>query len=162
MRATILRSRSRCRHHMFRPGEGAKARLPSQRWRLIIQSGLASGLVLLASCSGRAPSVDQGRLLYNANGCGSCHGSSGRGDGPLAATLDVRPANLREPAQFQRGASEVEIARILAEGVVNPQVAASHLHHNHHELAMPKFDHLSDTERRSIALYVISMQANTN
>ena len=32
------------------------------------------------------------------------------------------------------------------------------LHHTHHELLMPKFDHLTKTERRSIALYVISLR----
>jgi hypothetical protein len=36
------------------------------------------------------------------------------------------------------------------------------LHQTHHELLMPKFDHLSENERRSIALYVISLRANND
>ena len=32
------------------------------------------------------------------------------------------------------------------------------LQQTHHELLMPKFDHLTDTERQSIALYVISLR----
>ena len=42
------------------------------------------------------------------------------------------------------------------------QGSSPQLHENHHDLAMPKFDHLSEVERRSIALYVISMQKNDN
>jgi high-affinity iron transporter len=102
--------------------------------------------------------VDQGRALYQANGCASCHGASGRGDGPLAANLSPSPANLRDPANFKKGASEVEIAKTLAEGVAGTHGSAPQFQHNHHDLAMPKFDHLSELERRSIALYVISMQ----
>jgi high-affinity iron transporter len=114
------------------------------------------------SCSGPAPSVDQGKLLYQENGCATCHGASGRGDGPLAGNLIAAPANLRDPAHFKNGASEMEIAKTLAEGMVDAQVSTPELHHNHHDLAMPKFDHLSELERRSIALYVITMQENKN
>jgi hypothetical protein len=32
------------------------------------------------------------------------------------------------------------------------------LHHTHHELSMPSFAHLTELERRSIALYVISLR----
>ena len=66
------------------------------------------------------------------------------------------------PLISNAGASEVEIARTLAEGVHDMQGSTPQLHENHHDLAMPKFDHLSEVERRSIALYVISMQKNDN
>jgi copper(I)-binding protein/mono/diheme cytochrome c family protein len=120
-------------------------------------SGLGSLIVFLAACSGLMPSVLEGRALYQANGCTSCHGPSGHGDGPLAATLPSSPADLRYPASFIRGAGESEIAKTLAEGV---SVAGSvpQLHHTHHELSMPRFAHLSEHERRSIALYVISLR----
>jgi mono/diheme cytochrome c family protein len=132
----------------------------AQRWRLLFRTGVAGSFALLVSCSG--PSVDQGKLLYRANGCGSCHGADGRGDGPLAATLRSSPANLRDAAQFKKGISEADIARTLAEGILDAKGSTPQLHHNHHELAMPKFDHLSERERRSIALYVISIQENKN
>jgi mono/diheme cytochrome c family protein len=35
--------------------------------------------------------------------CGACHGASARGDGPLAADLKVRPANLTEIAKRNGG-----------------------------------------------------------
>lgn len=132
------------------------------RLRPLLLAGLAVSFFWIASCSGLFPSVDQGKLLYRENGCASCHGASGRGDGPLTANLNIKPANLRDPAHFKRGASEIEIAKTLAEGIHDMQGSTPQLHENHHDLAMPKFDHLSEVERRSIALYVISMQKNEN
>jgi copper resistance protein D len=42
-----------------------------------------------------APSVDRGRPLY-AKFCIACHGTGGRGDGPAAGGLPVKPADLTE------------------------------------------------------------------
>jgi high-affinity iron transporter len=143
-------------------GEGLRVRIAARRLHRVVLISAAGILFLAASCSGPAPSIEQGKSLYRENGCGSCHGASGRGDGPLAANLNIPPANLRDPAHFKRGASESEIARTLAEGIHDMQGSTPQLHENHHDLAMPKFDHLSEVERRSIALYVISMQKNDN
>lgn len=46
-----------------------------------------------------APSVIAGAAIYAAN-CAACHGPSGKGDGPAAAGLPIRPANLTEPHLF--------------------------------------------------------------
>ena len=46
-----------------------------------------------------APSVARGAPLFAAN-CTPCHGVDGRGDGPLAASLPARPADLTEPHLF--------------------------------------------------------------
>lgn len=40
-----------------------------------------------------AISVKRGRAIY-AMSCISCHGENGRGDGPIASTLDPKPADL--------------------------------------------------------------------
>jgi mono/diheme cytochrome c family protein len=40
-----------------------------------------------------------GRVLYLAN-CQQCHGPEGRGDGPLAADLDVPPADFRDHVPY--------------------------------------------------------------
>jgi mono/diheme cytochrome c family protein len=42
-----------------------------------------------------AADLDRGRRLY-VTSCGGCHGADGRGDGPGAAGLHPRPANLAE------------------------------------------------------------------
>jgi len=46
-----------------------------------------------------APSVASGAPLYFAN-CTPCHGADGRGDGPLAKSLAIPPANLTEEHIF--------------------------------------------------------------
>ena len=38
-------------------------------------------------------SIEQGKKLFEEN-CAACHGPSGRGDGPAAASLKPRPADL--------------------------------------------------------------------
>jgi mono/diheme cytochrome c family protein len=124
-----------------------------------VASALGCIALSLVACARPAPSVADGESLYKANGCASCHGPSGRGDGPIAAKLSDRPIDLQNATLFQGGYGESEIAKTLAEGVYGAAAAADpHLHHTHHDLAMPKFDHLTDMERRSIALYVISLR----
>jgi hypothetical protein len=76
----------------------------------------------------------------------------------MARTLTSKPTDLRKPAFFKRGSGEDAITRTLAEGVLYTETSVAQLHHTHHELAMPKFAHLTDFERRSIALYVISLR----
>jgi mono/diheme cytochrome c family protein len=46
-----------------------------------------------------AASVVRGQAVFAAN-CTACHGANGRGDGPAAAGLPVRPANLTESHLF--------------------------------------------------------------
>ncbi len=47
-------------------------------------------------------SVKRGRSLYAMN-CIACHGATGRGDGPVAATLDPKPADLVVMAPMHPG-----------------------------------------------------------
>jgi copper resistance protein D len=46
-----------------------------------------------------APSIARGARVYAEN-CALCHGAGGRGDGPAAAQLPVRPADLTAPHLF--------------------------------------------------------------
>jgi copper resistance protein D len=46
-----------------------------------------------------AASVTRGAAFY-AEDCALCHGATGRGDGPAAAGLPIRPADLTEPHLF--------------------------------------------------------------
>lgn len=53
-----------------------------------------------------APSVARGAPLYSEN-CTPCHGASGRGNGPLAASLADRPADLTEPHLFAHKVGDI-------------------------------------------------------
>lgn len=45
----------------------------------------------------QAISVANGKSLYQESGCGDCHGGNGYGDGPAAAELKPKPADLTAP-----------------------------------------------------------------
>jgi mono/diheme cytochrome c family protein len=117
----------------------------------------ALGMLATLATGCARPSESQGLTLYRANGCASCHGPDGHGDGPLAPHLPASPIDFRNVSLFKRGATEDDIAETLLEGVSRVHTIPI-LQQTHHELLMPKFDHLTKTERRSIALYVISLR----
>jgi hypothetical protein len=75
----------------------------------------------------------------------------------LASRLPATPIDFRNASLFKRGATEDDIAETLLEGISQVHTIPI-LHQTHHELLMPKFDHLTKIERRSIALYVISLR----
>lgn len=53
-----------------------------------------------------APSIARGAPLY-AQDCAACHGAIGRGDGPLARTLPIHPADLTEQHLFAHKVGEI-------------------------------------------------------
>jgi mono/diheme cytochrome c family protein len=91
------------------------------------------------------PSVATGREVYQSNGCASCHGRDGHGDGPIAPTLTPPPRDFRSNAPYRNGSTVADIAQTLATGIPNGG-------------QMPLFAHLSDAERRALALYVLSLR----
>jgi mono/diheme cytochrome c family protein len=140
-------------------GESSSIRVYSGLQSIFCAKPLALLALILAGCSARPspPSAAEGRSLYQANGCANCHGVDGHGDGPLTPKLPSRPIDLHYSSLFKRGADEDSINKTLLEGVVITH-SSPELQQTHHMLVMPKFDHLTDTERRSIALYIISLR----
>lgn len=103
-------------------------------------------LVFFAACSvERTPTAVHGRALYAENGCVNCHGANGKGDGPVAKTLNPPPRNFTDEAAYKFGRDEASIAATLARGLEKEGAK------------MPAFAHLNDEERRSLALFVISL-----
>ncbi|HEY3322327.1 MAG TPA: c-type cytochrome [Planctomycetota bacterium] len=48
-----------------------------------------------------AQSMARGKQLFTKN-CLSCHGETGRGDGPAAKDLERHPGNLSDPKMFEQ------------------------------------------------------------
>ena len=57
-----------------------------------------AGVLAVACQDNRAPQlgeeIERGKQLYAANGCGTCHGMQGKGDGPVAVTLKPPPSPI--------------------------------------------------------------------
>lgn len=85
--------------------------------------------VVLAACLPLAKKVPTGAEDF-ATYCAACHGDAGKGDGPMADTLDKRPADLTRISAKNRGT--FPMARVMSkiwgyartpDGVVMPQFA---------------------------------------
>jgi mono/diheme cytochrome c family protein len=60
--------------------------------------------------AGQQEAVEEGKLLYGIY-CQSCHGSQGRGDGPMARTMQPRPNDLTVLSRDNGG--KFPLARVL-------------------------------------------------
>lgn len=94
------------------------------------------------------PSRDDGREVYMSNGCATCHGMNGHGDGPVGRTLSPPPRDFRDASAYRNGADAASIAQTIATGLPNGG-------------SMPRFAHLSNSERQSLALYLISIRTSS-
>lgn len=62
--------------------------------------------------------VEKGKALYHGKGtCFNCHGQSGAGDGPVAASLNPSPRNFRHHG-FWRHRTEGEIFWVIKHGSI--------------------------------------------
>ena len=75
--------------------------------------------------------------------CSGCHGTTGRGDGPLGAGLDPQPSNFRDPA---------------AGALLAPHQAYNTIRLGVPGTGMPSFAHLSEAESWELAFYVVSLR----
>lgn len=94
--------------------------LPQLRTRPLL-IGLLGGLILVG-LAGRSvdaqeypPDPARGKAVYERH-CQSCHGVSGYGDGPDAASVRVPPANFQRFRSFLK--SDEELLRTIEHGVV--------------------------------------------
>jgi mono/diheme cytochrome c family protein len=82
----------------------------SRVWTLAL-AGLL--LTIATAASAENDAVAQGRQLY-LEYCGSCHGLTGEGDGPVAPALTTPPANLRRLSdRFGSPLPEDQVARFI-------------------------------------------------
>ena len=88
---------------------------PNMKRRALLGVGwvVAAGLAAQLAWADPPPDVDEGRELYERH-CMVCHGPAGKGDGPLADELKVRPADLTKIAQRRGGTfPEIELREFI-------------------------------------------------
>ena len=114
-----------------------------------LRPAIGIGIAIAAmGCGSPAPTAAVGRELYASNGCATCHGANGHGDGPVAKTLVPAPRDFRDASAFKNGTDVAAIATTLASGISSSGSS------------MPQFRHLTRDERASLALYVISLRTS--
>jgi len=96
----------------------------------------AAVTVALALPLARAFAAEDGKALYDKN-CASCHGATGKGDGPAAKAMKTKPEDFAVGA---KGMSDADIVKALKEGKVG---ANAH--------PKPKLD---DAQLQAVAQYV--------
>jgi mono/diheme cytochrome c family protein len=94
--------------------------------------------------SPNAKLLARGEALFKQN-CTSCHGESGRGDGPAVATLNPRPRNFTQPDKWTRGFHVTDIFTTITTGVKGT--------------GMAPFDFILPADRMALVHYVRSLGA---
>jgi len=79
----------------------------------LVAATMPGASVLLASR--QPPAATAGRQIYVTN-CATCHGLAGRGDGPMAEFLSVRPANLALIAARNKGTFPTAVIERIVDG----------------------------------------------
>ena len=85
-----------------------------------------------------------GMALFIRNGCAVCHGNVGRGDGPVASSLEPPPRDFRDRASYKKGRGVGAISETIKLGVPKS--------------AMPSYPHIVPADRRLLALFIKSLQ----
>ena len=110
---------------------------------------------------GRAGACTDIVRAFGQAGTAACcrSGEFGCGERSGGQTLDPRPRDFQDVAAFKRGFDVEAIAHTLATGILVPAAPATGATGapSHHQQGMPKFDPLSEVERQSLALFVISL-----
>jgi mono/diheme cytochrome c family protein len=76
---------------------------------------MAVGVLGALTTLGFAQGEDVGRMEYVSN-CGSCHGRSGQGDGPVAEDLRTRPPDLTLLAKNNGGVFPAVVLHQIIDG----------------------------------------------
>ncbi|MBI5209879.1 MAG: cytochrome c [Elusimicrobia bacterium] len=88
--------------------------------------------------------LDEGRALFERQ-CASCHGASGKGDGPAAGTLKPPPRDLTSAGGWKNGPTLSGIFKTLSAGLAGSSMAS--------------FDHLPARDRMALVHLVRSYAA---
>jgi cytochrome c oxidase cbb3-type subunit 3 len=67
------------------------------------------------------PLLAQGRVIYLAR-CIACHGTDGKGDGPIAAQLIGPPVGNLTDSEWKHGDRPEQVLSVIAQGVPNTRM----------------------------------------
>lgn len=107
---------------------------------------LAAGLIVASAGSAFAADAAAGKVKYDML-CASCHGASGKGDGPAGAALNPKPRNMTDPA-WQKSVDDATIAKVIKEGGASVGKSA---------LMPPWGASLSDADIANVVAYIRSL-----
>lgn len=86
-----------------------------RRYLLLACAALALGA---ATAPRTAPtdsaSIQAGKKLYDQH-CQTCHGKTGKGDGPTGRSLQPRPRNFQNPTEF-KSKNDEEVFKVISKG----------------------------------------------
>ena len=91
-------------------------------------------------------SIEEGKNLFQENGCALCHGDQGLGDGPLANGLQTKPRNFRDYNEMKRMPT-IRMEQAIHEGLQGT--------------AMPSFSQFSESQTEALTNYLKSFLADS-
>lgn len=83
--------------------------------------------------------LEKGKAFYNTN-CSSCHGETGKGDGPAGLVMNPKPRNFTLKDGWINGRKISEIYKTLQEGILKS--------------GMPAYNHVNPEELFAVIHYV--------
>ena len=85
-------------------------------YRALTVAGVTlAGVLLAGRADAQTPAAATGDYLFRTY-CAACHGTSARGDGPLAESMRRRPTDLTEIAKRNKGVFPAEEVRRMVDG----------------------------------------------
>ncbi|MFQ5693033.1 MAG: c-type cytochrome [Nitrospinota bacterium] len=123
-----------------------------RQWPLWIGAVIAAGTTLaVVPARAHKPNVKAGQAKYQQF-CVSCHGTSGKGDGPQASFLGVKPVDFAD-AKLMKSLKDEDLFKAIKEG--GPAVGKS-------PLMPPSAGILSDQDIRNIVAYIRTLANPAN
>lgn len=91
--------------------------------------------------------TDRGKSLFEQH-CSTCHGESGKGDGPAAGTMTPHPRDFTAAEGWINGRNIPGIYKTLAQGIPDSSMVA--------------FDYLTKRDRMALVHFVLSLSGNAD
>lgn len=84
-------------------------------WKMVMAGSLIIGMTTMAGAEDKPGDAKNGQSIYVQH-CQRCHGAKGKGDGPDAASLSIKPPSFLSPES--RTHTDDEFLAILVWGTV--------------------------------------------